>query len=372
MSASTRPQGSAPASVLSRRALNRALLARQMLLERQSCASTEAIERLVGMQAQEPQAPYLGLWTRLRDFDPHELSALIADRHAVRGTLMRCTVHLVTARDWARLWPLTQPVRERAFRGSPFSKQVVGVDPDELRAAGHALVAERPRTRAELAALLAERWPGVDPPSLVHAALRDPVVQVPPRGLWRQSGQARLSASEVWLQTSVQAAPDLDAVIGRYLAAYGPATVKDIQAWSGLTRVRERVEAMRTRLRTFADDEGRELFDVPKGLLPDPDTPAPPRFLPPFDNVQLAHGDRTRIIDSADRARAYQDRLMRTFLLDGFVAGTWQLRDQTLHVSPLRNLARVDRRALDAEGARVVRFLMPDARAPEVRIAPGR
>lgn len=358
--------------VLTRRALNRALLARQMLLEREACGVVEAIERLVGMQAQEPQAPYVGLWSRLDGFDPQELSALIGDRVAVRGTLMRCTVHLVTARDWASLWPLTQPVRERSFRGSQFAKQVAGLDASELRAAGRALVAERPRGRAELAAQLAERWPGIDPPSLVQAAVRHPVVQAPPRGLWRQRGQARLVASEAWLGADVEADPDLDSIIRRYLAGYGPATVQDIQAWSGLTRLKDPVERMRPELRTFADEEGRELFDVPDGLLPDPDTPAPPRFLAPFDNVLLAHAERSRIIDRADRDRVYEDRLMRSFLIDGFVAGTWHVRDDALHVAPLRPLTRSNRAALEAEGVRVARFLLPEVPEPEVRIAAAR
>ncbi|HLH65148.1 MAG TPA: winged helix DNA-binding domain-containing protein [Solirubrobacteraceae bacterium] len=343
-----------------------------MLLEREACGVAEAIERLVGMQAQEPQAPYIGLWSRVGAFDPHDLSKLIAHRGAVRGTLMRGTIHLVTARDWAALWPLTEPVRGRAFRGSQFAKQVAGLDADALRAAGRALVAEEPVGRAELAAQLAKRWPGIDPPSLVQAALRHPVVQAPPRGLWRESGQARLIASAAWLGAPVEANPDLDAIIRRYLAAYGPATVNDIQAWSGLTRLKDPVERMRGELRTFVDQEGRELFDVPDGLLPHPDTPAPPRFLAPFDNVQLAHAERSRIIDRADRGRVYEDRLMRSFLIDGFVAGTWQVRARAIQVTPLRPLTQRDRRELVREGVRLAHLLIPEAPEPEVRITAAR
>jgi hypothetical protein len=345
-------------AVLSRRALNRALLARQMLLARHPLPASEAVRRLVGMQAQEPQAPYVGLWSRIEKFDPHELSDLIARGEAVRGSLMRCTVHLVTALDWAQLWPLTRPVRLRAFTGSPFAKHLANVDLDALLEVGRALLGERPHSRAELAVLLAERWPGVDPPSLAHAAsLLNPVVQVPPRALWRGRGQARWRTSEAWLGTTIDEEPDLDAVILRYLAAFGPAAVNDIQAWSGLSGVRARIEHLRPKLRSFADEQGRELLDVHDGPLPDPQTPAPPRFLAPFDNVQLAHEDRSRIIDPAHRDFIYEDRLLRTFLIDGFVAGTWSVKGTTLDIRPIRRLQDAEREALEDEGQRLLAFL---------------
>ena len=288
--------------VLSRRELNRALLARQMLLERHDLPVRDALERLVGMQAQEPQAPYVGLWTRLEPFEPDDLSELIAGRSAVRGTLMRCTVHLVTRRDWARLWSVTGPVRERGFRASPFARELKAVDLEELLDAGRQLLSTQPLTRPELAAQLSDRWPGVDPTSLAQAAsMLFPVVQVPPRGLWRQGGQARWTSSEAWFGTTVEEPPDHHTVIRRYLAAYGPASVKDIQAWSGLTGLRDQVAEMRPTLRTFRDEVGQELLDVPDGLRPDADTPAPVRFLAPFDNVQLAHAERSRIVDPAHR-----------------------------------------------------------------------
>ena len=351
-----------PLPVLSRRALNRALLARQGLLARRRLGVAQALEHLVGMQAQEPQAPYLGLWSRLEGFRPEELSELLAERRAVRGGLMRSTIHLVTARDYRRLWPLASAVLARTFRSSAFSRALAGVDLDELLAAGRELLAREPRTRAELSRLLAERWPGVDAPSLAHAVtFLTPIVQVPPRGLWREAGPARWALAEDWLGSALEKRPSAEEVVLRYLAAFGPATVADIRAWSGLTGLRPVVDGLRDRLRSFADERGRELLDVPGGPLPDPGTPAPPRFLAPFDNAILGHDDRDRVIARDDRDLVYRDRLMRTFLVDGLVAGTWRLDGAALDVRPLRPLGPRDAAAVTAEGERVVSFLAPEA-----------
>jgi winged helix DNA-binding protein len=298
---------------LSRRALNRALLERQLLLARRDLPILETIDRLVGMQAQEPQAPYLGLWTRLKEFDPEALPALIAAGAAVRGPLMRATIHLVSAADWQRLRPAVQPVLLRSFGSSPFAKRTATVDRSELLGEARILLAARPRSRAELGQLLAASRPGTDPLALAYAATYlEPVAQAPPRGLWRRSGEAR------W--TGTPTAPDplpVDELLFRYLAAFGPASVQDMQAWSGLTRLEPQIDKLRHQLRTFKDEQGRQLLDVANGPLPDPDTPAPPRFLPPFDNAILAHANRDRIISPDDRRRLSHDRLMRSFLIDG-------------------------------------------------------
>jgi hypothetical protein len=355
-----------PREILSGRALNRALLARQMLLDRRALPVAEAIEYLVGMQAQEPQAPYLGLWSRLRGFLPHELSDLIAGRRAARGGLMRATIHLVTAQDWARLRPLMSSVLARSFKASPYSKAIAEVDVDELLSRAGELLAAKPRSRAELGSLLAARWPAVDPASLAYAvSYLEPVVQVPPRGLWRESGQARWTTAEAWLGP-IDGQPAAEVLVRRYLAAFGPATVQDIQAWSGLTGVRQLVE--RERLCSFQDEQGRELLDVPGGPLPDPDEPTSPRFLPPFDNAILAHADRTRIIAPSHRDALYRDRLMRAFLVDGFVAGTWQIDGATLHVRPIRRLRQADLRAVTAEAERFLAFAAPEDSSPRVRL----
>ncbi|HEY7778969.1 MAG TPA: winged helix DNA-binding domain-containing protein, partial [Ktedonobacterales bacterium] len=243
-------QDGGPGDVLSRRALNRALLARQLLLERAEMPAEGAIAHLVGMQAQSPLAPYVGLWSRLKEFSPDELVGLITERRAVRVSLMRTTLHLVTARDALGLRPLMRPVLERGFHsGSPFGRQVKGLDIEEVLAAGRALLEERPRTTDALGKLLHERWPDRDAASLAHAVrYLVPLAQLPPRGLWGQGGQATWTTVAAWLGREVDAAGDMEAMVARYLTAFGPASVRDIQAWCWLTRLGAVVERLRPRL----------------------------------------------------------------------------------------------------------------------------
>jgi hypothetical protein len=350
------------AEVLERRALNRALLERQMLLGRHNLSALDAVERLAGMQAQEPDAPYLGLWTRLEDFEPDELARLISDRRVVRVPLMRSTIHLVSDRDCLKLRPVIQPVLARAFSGSPFRRKLEGLDLDELLAAGLASLEDRPRTRAELSALLAERWPDRDPLSLAYAiTFLAPLVQVPPRGIWGESGQATWTTTESWLGRPLDPTSSPDEIFLRYLAAFGPATVADARAWSGLGGLREVFERLRPQLITFRDERGRELFDVPGAPLPDPETPAPPRFLPAFDNALLSHNDRTRIIPEEHRKMLSRDRFMRGVLLDGFACATWKTEQRggklTLAIEPFEPLAEENRDVLAREGERLLGFL---------------
>ena len=280
------------------------------------------------MQAQVPMDPYVGLWTRLKSFDPVELSDLLTSRNAVRASLMRATIHLVTARDMRTLRPLMEPVIQRMFwTGSPFGRAIKGVDTDALVAMVRVLIEERPRTRAELRPLLAERWPDHDSDALSAIGYLLPVVQVPPRGVWGQSGQATWTTAESWLDRPLDPEPSIDDLVMRYLAGYGPAAVMDIQAWCGLTKLKEVVERLRPGLREYRDESGRELFDVPDAPLPDADMPAPVRFLPEYDNSLLGYKDRTRMIGTEARRRLDSDILgnFSTFLVDGFVAGRWKL-----------------------------------------------
>jgi hypothetical protein len=360
--------------VLSRRELNRALLGRQLLLERERRGVAETVEHLVAMQAQNPRDPYVALWTRLQDFDPHALGRMVAEREAVRVPLLRTTLHLVTARDCLAMAPLLWPVLERGFwTGSPFGRKVKGIDIDEVLAAGRELLDEQPRTLAQLRTLLGERWPGYDAASLAYAIhYLVPVVQVPPRGVWGGKGLPAWATAERWLGRPLDPAPSIDRLVLRYLAAFGPATVMDVQAWSGLTRLREVVERLRPRLRRFRDPGGKELFDLPDAPRPDPDTPAPPRFLPEYDNVVLGHADRSRITAGAAGHWPTDDLHWSPLLVDGFVGGVWRMtgdrRSATLTVRPFEPPADVT--ALASEGERLLAFLAPDADDRRVEVGP--
>jgi hypothetical protein len=359
---------------LSGRALNRALLARQMLLHRERRTAADAIEHLVGMQAQVPNNPFTALWSRLDGFQPEELSDLIADRRAVRTSLMRATIHLVTARDCLALRPVMQPMLERTFASSAFARQIAGVDLDALLAVGRALVEARPRTRAELRPLLTVRWPEADADSLAAAiGFLLPVVQIPPRGLWGQSGQPRLATVESWLGQPLATDPLPDNVILRYLAAFGPASVADMRTWSRLAGLREVVERLRPQLRTSRDERGREMFDLPHAPLPDPDTPAPIRFLPEYDNVVLSHADRSRIVvyPQWPGLRAGPGGFVGSVLVDGFIGAAWTIERQregaTLHIAPRRPLSAREEADVAEEGARLLAFLGGDSERRGIR-----
>src|SRR5215472_1738107 len=349
--------------VLSYRALNRAMLERQMLLARQARPAIDAIRHLVGMQSQAPNAPYVGLWSRLTDFAPDELRELITSRQAVRISCMRGTIHLVTADDAAILRPLTQVVLTRAVFSQAFGKNLTGLDLEPVLATARALAAERPRTRAEMAKLLAERWPGWDPTSLGYVVTYlVPLIQVPPRGIWGQTGPIAWSPAEDWLGRDLDPEPTPDEVMLRYLAAFGPATVADIQTWSGLTKLREVADRLRPRLRTFTDPLGAELLDVPGAQLPDEDTDAPPRFLPEYDNVLFSYADRTRVNPGRNEIPLAPGNGGRcgTVLIDGTFQATWNITiagdKATLLINPFARLQKADEDALADEGTRLLAF----------------
>ncbi|MDF3017584.1 MAG: winged helix DNA-binding protein [Thermomicrobiales bacterium] len=361
--------------VLSQRALNRALLARQLLLARQERSAAATIEQLVGLQAQVPGNPYIALWSRLEGFQPEKLSLLIAERHAVRTSLMRATIHLVTARDCLALRPVMQSVLERTFASSAFAKNIAGVELDTLLAAGRALLEERPRTRAELRPFLAERWPGYDADSLASAiGFLLPVVHVTPRGLWGQSGQARLTTIEGWLGRPLDPDPTPDQAVLRYLAAFGPATVADVRIWSRLTGLRAVIERLRPRLVTFRDERGRELFDLPDAPRPDQETPAPPRFLPEYDNILLSHDDRGRIIGDTGSLPMPDGRggELGSVLVDGFLGGMWRMTRQRgkarLLIEAGSSWTKADQTAVAEEGARLLAFAVPNAPDHDIHV----
>ena len=371
-------------AILDRRTLNRTLLARQHLLQPTTAGPAAVIEHLVGMQAQVPRDPYIGLWSRLSRFDPESVETLLLERQAVRMTLMRTTLHLVTAGDARQLRPVMQAVCERGFGGSPFAKSLRGVDVGEVVRDGAALLAGRPLTVAELGRELVRRWPDRDPAALAYAVrYLVPVVQVPPRGLFRMSGAPRLMTLDAWLASRAPTTATLpvgaespadglaDAVILRYLRAFGPATVADISAWSWLTGVRQRLQHVLPSLRRYRDEAGRDLLDVADGAIADGTQAAPVRFLGEYDNVFLSHADRSRITGDLHWGTAYAR--VGSFFVDGFLAGAWRIRSddprRRLVVEPRRVLSTAERRDVIDEAERLRTFLSTVVPIREVSMA---
>lgn len=353
-------------ATLSDRALGRALVSRQLLAEREGMTALEAVEHLVGMQSQAPRPPYFGLWSRLVDFRAEELSTLLNDRHVVRVSVMRGTVHLVSAADCLQLRPLTRVLYEALMR-TAHAKRLTGLDPWDVADAALDLLRQEPRTAHELSRLLGERWPEHDPEALSRAAraLCD-VVQIPPRGLWGRSGQPTYATIESWLGRPVSPEPDVESVLLRYLGAFGPASVMDAQTWSGLTRLGEVMDRLRPQLRVFRSGSGRELFDLPDAPRPDPGLPLPARFVAEYDNLILSHADRTRVISDNTRKliASRNGQVPGTVLLDGEVRGMWKVtqpRKSAVHltITPFhRKLTGTEERELAAEGERLMAFAL--------------
>lgn len=352
-----RHHGSVPSPpVLSDRALNRATLARQWLLERRRVDVPEAVEHLVGLQAQEPLDPYLALWSRLDGFAPADLATLLEDRSTVRIVTMRGTIHLHTAGDALTIRPVVQPVMDAEASRHPDSRHVVDDRLPEALAQGRRWLDESPRTLAELRRLYAEAYPDRHAAGLAYACRTHlPLVQVPPRGVWGRSGTVRLAHLETWTGRTASATT-IDELALRYLAAFGPATPGDLSAWCRLTKMRPVLDRLRPRLRVVHDERGRELFDVPDGHLPDPDTPAPVRLLPTYDNALLSHQDRSRFFAPGEAIPVGipESRTKGTVLHDGLVVGTWRWDDDDLVATVVPWLAPAARDEVGEEAARVL------------------
>lgn len=353
-------KASTTAPVLGVRALNRATLARQLLLSRAPMSAEAAVAHLVGLQAQSVKPPYYALAARLDGFTPDDLSGAMADRRVARLVTMRSTIHTHTADDCLTLRPLVQPARDRELGN--FRKGLAGVDLDRLAALARELTEAEPRTMGQLREALLVEWPHADPRALAVAArCRVPLVQVTPRGVWGRSGQVALTTAEHWLGRPARPAPAPEDTVLRYLAAFGPASVRDMQTWAGLTRLRDAFEQLRSRLVTFRGPDGTELFDLPDAPRPDPGTPAPPRFLPEFDNLLLSHADRTRVVPPAYKGRTWAKNVAyRVLLVDGFVAGLWKLQDDALVVEPFDRLPRTCRDEVVAQGEKMLATMHPE------------
>lgn len=362
--------------VLSTLALNRATLARQWLLARQDSAALHAIEQLIGLQAQAPFPPYYGLWCRLERFTAAELSGLLLNRVAVRLVLMRGTVHLVSTRDALPLRTLMQPIMDRDLHtNQTYAPLLAGLEFQELARRGRELLDGQALTLPELRVTLAELYPERDPAALTHA-LRNllPLVQVPPRAVWGKSGQVKYQTVEGWTGTHLETGLPLEELIRRYLRAFGPASVQDAQQWSGLTRLGEVFERLRPHFVTFHDETDTELFDLPDGPRPPPDTPAPARLLPAFDNLLLSHANRRRVMTEAVQKRVFGVKngvFPNTILIDGFVAGTWTLEQKrplaTLILSPYQAVSNASRKELSREAERLLNLAAPESAFREVQ-----
>lgn len=359
-------------AVLDDRALNRASLARQLLLEPADLTPHEAVAHLCGVQAQEPQEPFVGLWSRLRAFDPAELSNLLTGRRVVRTHLMRRTIHLMTAED-VLSWRSRHDAMLLQRVLGVYRRELAEVDLDELAEAGREVLAGgESLSQVELAKALAHRWPGPRLRALgemlVGALI--PVVQIPPRGLWRTAGGARYLPVSSWLGREVDPESPDDRVgqelVRRYLAAFGPAATADVRAWSGLAGLPGAVKAVREELVSFRDERGRELLDLPTAPRPDPDVPAPVRFLPAFDNAIPGYADRSRIIDDEHRGLSVAGE--RVLLVDGRVSGTWEVAEGAVSVTPLRGFSRTERARVTEEGSALASFLS-EGSSDRVRLA---
>jgi hypothetical protein len=361
------------ARTLTLREINRATLARQLLLERSTYSVPHMLERLVGLQAQQALPPYVGLWTRIQNFQRDDLAKLIEDHSVVKATLMRSTLHLVTAEDYLRLRATVQPVLTAAWEAI-FKELKDDFDLDKLLGIARPFIAEAPRSFAEITAKLVEAMPGFEEGALRYGVRTHlPLIQVPVQKQWSYPGNPQFTLADEWLKQRIPTERDMRMLTLRYLAAFGPARVTDMQTWSGLPKLKENFEQLRGELVTYRDEQGVELFDLPDIALPPADTPAPERFLPEFDNLLLSHSNRTRVVADSHRSKVYLPalRVAATFLVDGFVAGTWKVNKSkgvaTLSIEPFGRLTMASQQALSAEAENLVRFIEGDAKSFEVR-----
>jgi hypothetical protein len=351
---------------LTLRAINRATLARQMLLAREPVSTVDAIEALLGLQAQEPKPPFTALWSRVAGFERDALLSALQAREVVRATLMRGTLHLMSGRDYAAFRMPLQPVLDQGLR--MLGDRAEGLDTKVVLPAAEDLLRAYPRTFNELRGLLQAEFPDVNERALGFAVrMLVPLVMVPTSDPLGFPSAARFTLAEPWLGTPLSNASEPGPLVRRYLAAFGPATAADVQTWSGLQGLGAVLTDLRPELRVFRDERDRELFDVPDAPRPGEDAEAPARFLPEFDSLVLAHADRTRIVADAHRSSLVTKnlRVRATFLWDGFVQGTWtaelKRKEATLVLAPFAKLSRPAERALREEGQSLLRFLEPEA-----------
>lgn len=361
---------------LTLRQLNRATLKRQLLLERATMPVTAAIEQVAGLQAQVQNPPYIGLWSRLRNFRHVDLTAAMEAREVVRAAAMRSTLHLLTTRDYLRYFRAFQPALVRGMN-SFHGRSLKDIRIPPLVAAAERAISESPRAMGEIEKLLTEIEPNCVPAALGYAVRSHlPLVQVPPAGTWRKGGRVAYALPHQHVGAAVADEADLAGLLRRYLAAFGPSSAMDAQTWLGITKLKETFDTLKPELVIYKDENGIELFDLPDMPLPAGDMPAPVRFVPEYDNLLIGHADRRRIIADDYRKRVFLSagRVRSTILLDGFVEGTWRIervkRTATLVIEPFRALTAAEMDALADEGAYLARFSEDDADTWDVRFDP--
>jgi hypothetical protein len=334
---------------LTQRELNRALLARQMLLERVSLPLPRAVERMGGIQAQYAPSAYIGLWSRVEGFERDDLTRALARRTLIQGTMLRGTIHVVSRRDY---WPWREAVRESEnawFRR--VHPHVTGRDRAQANRKLREALGDGPRHRDELIALVGkDGWLAADVE----------LVRVPPSGTWENRRAHLFALAEDWVGPN-DSEPELarELVVRRYLGAFGPAPVADIANWSRLDRKHVQHALERIGARTFRDERDKELHDLPRAPLPDANTPAPPRFIGTWDAMLLVHARRTGVLPEDYRPRIFHTKApqsFHTFLVDGAVAGTWRYENGRIELEPFRRLTRDERRALEEEKERLAAF----------------
>jgi hypothetical protein len=346
-----------------------------MLLECEKIAPLAAIEKLVAMQAQIPRPPFMGLWTRLKDFDRRDLLRLLREKKAVRATSFRGTIHLMSTKDFLAIRPLLSETLERGAN-SIVAKRMGGVDVAALHKEGRAFFGATPTPFDEFRKHLEGKFPKLDVRAMAYTVrMGVPLVMLPADTVWGFPSNADFGLAEKMLGAKFLAKPmSLETLVLRYLVAFGPATPGDAQTWSGLRGLREVFERLRPKLVTFRDERKRELFDLPDAPRPNENTPAPVRFLPEYDNALLAHDDRTRIVADEHRGNVFLKNLqiVGTFLVDGFVAGTWKIerkkKSAVLVLKPFVPIAKRTVSALEEEGDALLRFLESDTSTTEVRV----
>jgi hypothetical protein len=344
---------------LSPRALNRATLARQMLLRREAMKPAAAVEHLLALQAQLARPPFIALWSRLEGFRREDLVAAIGKREVVRATMMRGTLHLMARKDYLAFRAAIQPLLTSGLRAR-MGDRLDAIDVDAIVAEARAFFGKEPRTFEALRDHLLARDPKCDERGLGYTVrMHLPLVQVPASAPWGYPPSSDFALAEEYCGKAPGKDAKPHALALRYFAAFGPASVADLQSWTGLQALREVVSELRPKLRAFRDESGRELFDLPDAPRPDEDVEAPVRFLPEFDNVLLGYAERSRVIDDVHRPKVFTKnlRVLPIFLVDGRAAGSWSIDKKKLKIEPFGKLRPAEKKAVEEEGDRLLKFV---------------